>query len=122
MTQKLKAMSDAQLVSRFADICIVQDQALLRDELDRFNSLFREMRAVSNELKGRAGDQRRALLALYSHPNFQVRLKAAKATLAVAPQAARAELQGIKDKGPLPQAGEAGMCLWTLEQGIFKPK
>lgn len=121
MTQKLKAMSESQLVSRFAEICVAQDRALLRDEMDRFNSLFREMRAISNELKIRPGDQRRALLTLFNHPNFQVRLKAAKATLAVAPQAARAELQGIKDSGPLPQAGEAGMCLWTLDEGIFKP-
>jgi len=48
-------------------------------------------------------------------------LKAVKATLAVAPEAARQELQAIADSREYPQAGEAGMSLWNLDRGIFKP-
>src|SRR5262249_46404110 len=67
------------------------------------------------------GDQRRALLPLYDHPNAQVRLKAVKATLAVAPERARRMLEIIADSREYPQAGDAGMTIDALDQGIFKP-
>jgi len=60
-------------------------------------------------------------LPLYRHANAQVRLAAAKATLAVAPEDARQMLQRIADSGEFPQAGDAGMCLVALDRGIFKP-
>jgi hypothetical protein len=72
-------------------------------------------------IKERVGDQRRALLRLYDHPNAQVRLKAVKATLAVVPEAALRKLKAIADSHEYPQAGEAGMSLLNLERGIFKP-
>ena len=79
------------------------------------------MVAVEDELKARDGDQRRELLSLYNHPNAQVRLNAVKATLAVAPEPARRALQAIADSREYPQAGDAGMSIWNLERGIFKP-
>jgi len=42
-------------------------------------------------------------------------------TLAVDPEAARALLHEIEDSKEFPQSGDAGMTLWNLEQGIFKP-
>jgi hypothetical protein len=45
---------------------------------------------IKRELKPKPGDHRFALLPLYDHNNMQVRVKAAKATLAIAPEAARA--------------------------------
>jgi hypothetical protein len=79
------------------------------------------MVAVEDELKARDGDQRRELLSLYNHPNAQVRLNAIKATLAVAPEFARRALRTLADSREYPQAGDAGMSLWNLERGIFKP-
>jgi hypothetical protein len=76
---------------------------------------------MSAELKARDGDQRRALLKLYDHPNAQVRLKATKATLAVAPEVARRMLETIAESREFPQAGEAGMSIDNLDAGIFKP-
>ena len=111
-----------QLVDRFAAMGVEQDNALLLDEYTSFNRLFDQMEAIKAELKSRDGDQRSALLTLFDHPNMQVRLKAAKATLAVAPEAARRMLQAICDSQWQPQAGDAGMCLWTLNEGIFVPK
>ena len=67
------------------------------DDNAKFNRLFWQMEAVEGQLKARIGDQRRALLRLYDHPNAQVRLTAAKATLAVAPEAARRLLRTIAD-------------------------
>ncbi len=119
--RKLQDMTVGQLVECFTVIALDQDKALLRNEHARFNRLFDEMEAVERELKARNSDQRRVLLRLYDHPNAQVRLKAVKATLAVAPEAARRMLQVIADSREYPQAGEAGMSLVNLERGIFKP-
>ena len=113
-------MTVEQLVDCFAAIALDQAEAILMDDNAKFNRLFWQMEAVEGQLKARIGDQRRALLQLYDHPNAQVRLTAAKATLAVAPEAARRLLRTIADSND-PQAGDAGMSLVNLEQGIFKP-
>ena len=118
---RLQELTVGQLVERFTAIALEQDEALLMDEIAKFNRLFDKMEAIEEELKSRPGDQRRALLPLYKHPNMQVRVKAAMATLAVAPQAAREALQAIKASQEQPQALEAGMSLWNLDRGVFKP-
>jgi hypothetical protein len=118
---RLQELTADQLVERFTAIALDQDEALLMDEIAKFNRLFDQMEAIEEELKSRPGDQRRALLPLYKHPNMQVRVKAAMATLAVAPQAAREALQAIKASQEQPQALEAGMSLWNLDRGVFKP-
>lgn len=118
---KLSAMTVDQLVKRFVEIAQEQDEALLMNDTAKFNALYWQMDAVKEELKMRVGDQRRALLSLYNHPNMQVRVKAAKATLAIAPQAARTALEAIKASEWQPQALEADMSLWNLDRGIFKP-
>jgi hypothetical protein len=46
---------------------------------------------------------------------------AAKLTLAVAPAAARQMLESIQNSDEQPQAMDAGMCLWNLDRGVFKP-
>lgn len=79
------------------------------------------MEEVENLLKAMPGDKRSALLPLLEHPNLEVRLRAAKATLAVAPEAARAALVALTRIQHTPQAGDAGMCLRALDEGIFKP-
>jgi len=118
---ELNEMRSNDLVDRFAKIVVAQDQALLAGELSKFNRLFRQMMDVANELKGREGDQRRLLLQLFEFPNMQVRLQAAKLTLAVAPVEARHLLQTIADSNWMPQAGDAGMSLSNLDRGVFKP-
>ncbi|MGP9811888.1 DUF2019 domain-containing protein [Rhodopseudomonas sp. NSM] len=118
----LEAMSTDELVQRFSAIGVAQDQALLGFRLKEFNRLFEKMADVSEALKRRDGDQRRALLVLFSYPNMQVRLKAAKHTLAVAPLEARQQLEAIVASRWFPQAGDAGMCLSLLDDGTFKPK
>jgi hypothetical protein len=118
----LHGMTVEQLVNRFEAITLDQGDAVRRNANAKYNRLFRQMRAVEEELRGRAGDQRRALLCLYDHANAQVRLAAAKATLAAAPEDARRMLQAIADSREFPQAGDAGMCLYALDTGIFKPE
>ncbi|MBI5130386.1 MAG: DUF2019 domain-containing protein [Rhodopseudomonas palustris] len=120
-TIDLEAMSTDELVQRFAEIGVAQDHALLGGRLREFNRLFDKMAEVSQELKRREGDQRRALLALFSYPNMQVRLKAAIHALAVAPVEARRQIEEIAASQWYPQAGDAGMSLVNLDNGIFKP-
>ena len=117
----LDKISAADLVERFGLIVVAQDEALLGGETTKFNRLFARMMDVSNELKSRDGDQRVQLLQLFSHPNMQVRLQAAKLTMAVAPVEARAQLEAIAASKWFPQAGDAGMSLWNLDNGVFKP-
>jgi hypothetical protein len=114
-------LSVEELVDRFVEIGLAQDRALLYDEFATFKRLFDQMQDVVQELKTRPGDQRRALRSLYGHPNLQVRLKAVKNSLAVAPEEGRRTLQAIADSREYPQAGEAGMSLRNLDRGIFKP-
>ena len=117
----LRTKAVDQLVELFVRISLAQDEALLHDEIGKFNKLYDQKTAVTDELKARSGDQRQALLVLYNHTNAQVRLNAAKSTLAVAPQEARLALQKIASSQEYPQAGDAGMSLWNLDRGIFKP-
>jgi hypothetical protein len=118
---KLSDLSVEQLVQEFASLAIEQDEALLSNAQSKANRLFWKLEAVESELRARPGDQRTALLPLYDNENMQVRVKAAKATLAVAPHAARAQLEAIRESKWQPAALEAGMSLINLDRGIFKP-
>jgi len=118
---KLQNLTAEQLLERFRTAALAQDTSLLMNDIAEASRLFWRMAEIEDELKRREGDQRRVLLSLYDHPNAQVRLKPVKATLAVAPEAARQELQAIADSREYPQAGEAGLSLWNLDRGIFKP-
>jgi cytochrome c oxidase assembly protein Cox11 len=114
-------MTTEQLVQLFAELAVEQDAALLYRAQREVNRIFWKVEEIKNELKSRPGDQRAALLSLYDHKNMQVRLKAAKATLAIAPEAARAALEVIKASGWQPQALDAGMSLGELDRGVYKP-
>ena len=121
MNPLLKDLSLDQLVKRFVDLALEEDRGLLQGDITRVNKLGEALHAISTEMKSREGDQRRALLRLYDHPNIEVRLTAAKASLAVAPEMARRVIQAIADSGEYPQAAYAGMALSSLDRGTFKP-
>jgi hypothetical protein len=118
---RFEDMTVSQLVERFTSIAIAQDNALRLDEITKFNRLYDEMEAVEDALKSRNGDQRRALLPLFLHPNAQVRLKAATATLALAPEAARQTLQIISDRQEYPQAADARGMMRAVDKGTYVP-
>jgi hypothetical protein len=118
----LQKLTIDELIERFTAIAIEQDRALLYSEIAKYNRLYDQLMAVEEELKSRSNDQRRVLLRLYEHPNCQVRLKAAHATLALEPEAGRAMLESIASSRHYPQAGDAGMSLDNLDRGIYKPK
>jgi hypothetical protein len=117
-----ETMSVEDLVLRYAEISVAQDDAIFHGDNRRFRRLFKEMKEIEQELKRRPGDQRRTLLPLYEYPNMQARLNAANATLAVAPVAARRMLITISESGWLPQSADAGMAIRCLDRGLFKPE
>lgn len=117
----LQHMTIAQLVEHFSALALDQDKALLSEQISKVNRVYDLLHEVEAELRAREGDQRRALLKLYDHHNPQVRVKAAKATLAVAPEAARRILKSIVEAREHPQTLEAGSTIRALERGIYKP-
>jgi hypothetical protein len=117
----LKDLTTQELVDSFVRVALDQDRAVRRDDNATFNRLFEQMKAIEQEMKSRPGDQRQALHQLFDHPNVQVRLKSAIATLALMPEDARQLIQNIADSRDYPQAGDAGMTLVCLDRGIFKP-
>jgi len=122
MSRKNRAAATvAELVAAFVDIAVRQGEALEYDDVATYNRLYPHMKSVVEELKRRDGDQRKALVPLYAHGNMQVRLAAARNTVAVAPQAARDVLRAIRDSRWPPQALHAGMALFALDEGIAKP-
>jgi enoyl reductase-like protein len=116
----LTTMTVAELVQRFTQLAVQQNNALDGD-VPEATRLYWELEHIEAELKRRPGDQRTALMTLYKHLDMQVRLKAALATLAVAPQAARDQLESIRASGARYQAAEASMSIRNLDNGIFKP-
>lgn len=109
-----------ELVSRFVEIGVAQGAALDRFDSVSFNRRVDALIAIEDELRERDGG-RRGLIALFDHPHLQVRLNAAKATLAVVPERARLVLEGIRATQRMPQAADAAGCLRNLREGIFKP-
>jgi predicted GNAT family acetyltransferase len=119
--QRLEILSTGALVDQFAEICIAQDRALLYENISTINKLVWQMKAVDDELRKRGREARLVLLKLYDHPNMQVRLHAAKCSLAVAPAAARHVIEAIARSGRMPQAADARGTLRNLKEGVFKP-
>ncbi len=117
----LETASVEDLVALFASIAVKQNAALENVRSSEYNRLYRSMEIVQAQLKMREGDQRRALLPLYDHPNPTVRFKAAMATLVLAPREARDVLQLIKDRKEFPIAMNASQMLSAIDEGRYIP-
>lgn len=122
MKQKsFEELTVEDLVGKFAEACTEQDRALTYSKIAMFKKLYGQMTAVDKELRRRGRDARLALRKLYAHPNYQVRLQAARLTLGVAPTEARQTIEAIARSGRMPQAGDARGTLRNLDDGFFKP-
>lgn len=121
MRRNLHSMSETEIVDAFEQFCIEQYDAMEGNANARANRLVWKVHELEMELKSRSGDQRLLLKALFGHPNMQVRLAAARATLAVDYSAARRELEAIVDEQWYPQTAEARMALENLDSGFYRP-
>jgi hypothetical protein len=113
--ESLKRLTVEELVELFEQIGVQQDEAILFDESDKYEELYLDLDEVDKEIRLRGLRARLDLLRLYEHPNMQVRLNAAKRTLAVSPLQARKLLEQISARKDVPQGGDAGMALRALE-------
>ena len=121
MKDNFKGMTVGQLVQEFFALTMAQYRANLVDDIPKFTRLYRRMELLEQELKRRPGDQRRALLPLCDHENAHVRLRAAIAILALAPEKARETFQIISDRREFPDAADAYGMLRALDQGTYVP-
>ena len=121
----LEELTVDQLVDRFSDLNVALDDAqwdaLGQSNYSKVKSLIYSIRDVDEELRARGRDARLALTRLYESRNVQVRLMAAKLTLGIVPVEARRVIEQISASKIYPQAGDAGMTLVNLDEGIFKP-
>jgi hypothetical protein len=120
-TPQLRNVSLRKLYERFIFASVDQHKSLVAGDHARYNRLFEEIHDITQELKRRGEDERRALVSLFSDSSAQVRLNAAIATLALEPEAARQALQLISDRNEYPQAPYARDMLWALDRGTYKP-
>jgi hypothetical protein len=118
---KLETASVEDLVAFFAEIAVKQNASLESMQSSEYNLLYGIMEEIVAHLKSRDGDQRYALLPLYSHPNPTVRFKAAMATFVLAPREARGVLQLIKDRKEFPIAMNASQMLSAIDEGRYTP-
>jgi hypothetical protein len=117
----ISGLSVEDLVERYAEFSIRQGQALdLVESSSKVNRLGDLVDEVDNELKRRTGDQRSALMKLFSHSDDWVRFNAATSLISIAPTQARQVLQIIADSDVYPQAFHARMYLRNLNSGFFK--
>ena len=76
----IRDISVQQLLDRFVDVCLDQEDALSDEDYDKFNELYDVRMDIQDELKRRGDKARRSLLRLYDHPNLTVQMFAAAAT------------------------------------------
>ena len=118
----LLSLTTAQLLEQFRVLALAKGAASLERRIARHNRLYRQLEAVKAELKARSGDQRRGLAQFYHHPDPQVRLDAALATLAIFPERAQAVLQTIIDRSDFPQVANAMHALMNIRDGTRIPE
>jgi hypothetical protein len=109
-----------QLIKRFAEVGVEQDDVIFKEKVHKFKQSFHEMAAIDRELIKRGPEARLGLLRLYDHPNIQVRLQAAKCSRDVAPLEARQVFQEISRSAQMPQAADARAALRDMDEGTYR--
>ncbi len=117
---KLQKLSTDQLVALFIDVSLEMKRADDWLENAAYNRAYDKLDKVMAELQVRSGDERHALLPLLTHPDIQVRLNAAVATLTLSAAATEA-MQGIASLGYCSQAFSAKRMLRAIEEGTWTP-
>ena len=120
-SQEFEALTTEQLVARFTKIAQKMGAAVLDSETRRFNRLFPRMEAIDHELRSRGREARMALSPLLEDDDRFVRYYAARYILGVFPDRARAVIEEIAKYKYDALCGDAGMCLYALDKGIFQP-
>jgi hypothetical protein len=121
MTREFAVLSIEQLVRIYEGVSVEEFDALELGDMPLVRKLFDKLESIDREIRARGVEARRKMLPLPNHRNPQVRINAAKALLAIAPQEARSTLELLASRGPSIQRLDARMCIRHLEEGVFKP-
>ena len=111
----LSKLSIAQLLDRFVELCLQDEEAANFARVSECNRLVVQISDVKKELQKRPGDQRDALVTFFTHPNLQVRYHAAANLMSIMPVEARLQMEAIADSKIYPIAGHAGTYLVMQE-------
>jgi hypothetical protein len=114
---KLEDMTVDQLVERFVEIALAESDALKMGQTGKYNRLFDRMIEVMGEFLVRPIEQRHALMALYTHPDPQVRYTAAFITKDIAPEEVREVCEILIAEKRQPQAANASIMIDNMNEG-----
>ncbi len=117
----IRDISVQQLLDRFVDVCLDQEDALSDEDYDKFNRLYDVRMDIQDELKRRGDKARRSLLRLYDHPNLTVQMFAAAATAGLEREAALAKLREIGARRDFLDSIRANSMATRLEEGAWDP-
>lgn len=117
----IRDISVQELLDRFVDVCLDQEDALSDEDYDKFNRLYDVRMDIQDELKRRGDKARRSLLRLYDHPNLTVQMFAAAATAGLEREAALAKLREIGARRDFLDSIRANSMATRLEEGAWDP-
>lgn len=112
--KKLENISPNDLVDEFLRISLAQYAAIENSEIQKYNKLFFKIDEIETLLKNMPGDQRRMILALYTHENIFVRLQSALMTKEIAPSAAKRVFEEVEASRIYPYSADAAQALRNL--------
>ncbi|SKA30724.1 DUF2019 domain-containing protein [Consotaella salsifontis] len=111
-----------ELVDYFAELGLSREQAEIMSDQAELNRAIRRRFDVVAELKSRKGDARRLLMRHFGHKSTWVQLNAAKATLALFPEAARLKLSELAEWEAGPVRAGAREFLEAFDNGSYRPE
>lgn len=117
----VKELTTEQLIAEFKRLARRMGSAVLDSETQLFNRLFPRMQAIDRELRSRGHVARITLDSLLDDEDRFVRYCAAKYLLGLVPDRARRVIEEIAKYKYDALCFDAGMCLYALDAGIFKP-
>jgi hypothetical protein len=121
MSVNIEALTTEQIVDEFVSVARERGTAVLDSETRRANQMFSRMQALDRALRSRGRSARLMLLPLLEDDDRSVRYYAAKYLLGLVPHRARATIEEIAKPKFDGLCSDAGMCLYALDKGIFKP-
>ena len=118
---KLLDLDSDALVDRFVAVAKQMGMAVLDHETRKANRVFQIMWDIDLVLRSRGKEARLRLVPLLDDKDRFVRYYAAKKLLGLVPDRARVVIEGVANPKFDALSGDAGMCLYALDEGIFKP-
>jgi hypothetical protein len=110
------------LAAEFERVCVAMYEHGELSEIAGYRIQYKNMDAVTRELRSRPGDQRRVLLRYLTSRNLHVVNMAAHATLTIDRSRARRAFEAVMATRWLPYSADAEMALEGLDNGTYKPE